>query len=65
MEALFLMAKLYEEGYSVDVNQDLAQSYYEKAASLGLYKGFTKIAHYQYSIKRNIPKAIELYEKAL
>ena len=32
VEALFLMAKLYDEGYSVDVNPELAQSYYEKAA---------------------------------
>ncbi len=59
------MAKLYEEGYSVDMNLELAQSYYEKAASLGLYKACTKIAHYQYSCKRNIKKAIDLYEQAL
>ena len=30
-EALFLMAKLYEEGYSVDVNPELSQKYYERA----------------------------------
>jgi TPR repeat protein len=31
-EALFLIAKLYEEGYSVDFNPELSQSYYERAA---------------------------------
>jgi TPR repeat protein len=31
-EALFLMAKLHEEGYSVDRNRERATTYLEKAA---------------------------------
>ena len=58
------MAKLYEEGYSVDVNPELSQSYYERAALKGMPKAYTKIAHYQYS-QRNIKKAIEMYTLAL
>jgi TPR repeat protein len=40
------MAKLYEEGYSVDVNPELSQKYYERAGEQGMYKAYTKIGHY-------------------
>jgi TPR repeat protein len=63
-DALFLMAKLYEEGYSVDVNPELSQKYYERAGEQGMHKAYTKIAHYQYS-RRNVKKAIEMYTLAL
>ena len=48
-EANFLMAKLYEEGCSVDRNLHLAISYYNKAGASGYIKGYTKIGHLYYS----------------
>ena len=48
-EAYFLMAKLYEEGQSVDKNAALAYQYYQKAAEFKFPKAFTKLGHYHYS----------------
>ena len=72
-EALYLFAKLYEEGYSVDKDIERAVKYIQKAADLGFTKALTKLAHYHYSgysddhfrIPMNKQKALELYEKAL
>jgi TPR repeat protein len=48
-EALFMMAKLHEDGLSVDKNVSRAVSYLEKASELGYHKAMTKLAHYCYS----------------
>eukprot|EP00347_Sterkiella_histriomuscorum_P001396 403372196 len=53
-EANFLMAKLYEEGLSVDHNPILAQKYYQKAAELGYSKALTKLGHLYYSSILNV-----------
>ena len=69
-EALYLMGKLHEEGYSVDLNVERAISYLHRAADLGLTKALTKLAHYHYSgfsddayrFPMNKARAFELYE---
>ncbi|CDW82127.1 sel1 domain protein repeat-containing protein [Stylonychia lemnae] len=48
-DAIFLLAKLYEEGLSIDQNPQLAYKYYEKAANLGFPKAYTKLGHLYYS----------------
>lgn len=48
-EGLYLMAKLYEEGYAIDKNLERAHHYYTKASENGLIKSFTKLGHFSYS----------------
>ena len=72
-EALFLLAKLHEEGLAVDQNIERAIGYIERAANLGMTKAMTKIAHYHYSgysddryrFPANKGKALDLYQRAM
>jgi TPR repeat protein len=48
-EALFLLAKLHEEGYGVDRNIERAIQYIERSSKQGYSKASTKLAHYYYS----------------
>ena len=48
-DAQYLMGVLYEQGLSVDQNQDAAFRCYVKAAELGCVKSNTKVAHMYYS----------------
>ncbi|TNV71987.1 hypothetical protein FGO68_gene9598 [Halteria grandinella] len=72
-EALYLLSKLHESGYSVDRSIERAITYLERASRQGYAVALTKLAHYYYSgysdenfrFPVNKSKAIEYYRVAM